>query len=171
VVTRAEFADDKGIVRSREVGLLSNFFQGPGESPDINGDGSGVTSAIALSMGEDKAELGADVMLPALLAKTFLMLGVRAIPICFGAASEKSLEFRAVFALAAVTVQPGMISVCILSPALNGLDRPPSGVYGDGVRRVEVSREESVEGSLERVDICGGGEGAIVFDVKVEAVF
>ena len=79
-VTRAESAV-MGIMRSREGGRDTNFFQGPGESLDIRGEGNGVTSAIAFSIGEDMAEPGRDpafALLPKLLAKTFLMLGVRA---------------------------------------------------------------------------------------------
>src|SRR6185437_12810263 len=70
-----------GIMSSRELGRDANFFQGPGESPDIRGEGRGVTSAIALSIGEESAELGADPiaeLLPTLLANTFLTLGVLA---------------------------------------------------------------------------------------------
>ena len=79
-VTSAESAV-MGIMLSRDVGRVTSFFHGPGESPDIRGDGSGVTSAIAFSIGEDIAEPGRDPafeLLPTLLAKTFFMLGVRA---------------------------------------------------------------------------------------------
>jgi hypothetical protein len=76
VVTRAE-SGTPGIIYSRDVGREINFLQGPGESPDINGEGSGVTSAIALSMGDDKAEFGADpICEPAALLSAFFMLGV-----------------------------------------------------------------------------------------------
>lgn len=69
-------------------------------------------SAIALNMGDDKAELGADPMLellPILPAKAFLILGVRAngtlIDCDFCGALVDSLELRAVvLLLAAVTV-------------------------------------------------------------------
>src|SRR4051812_24866070 len=91
-VTRTESAVVIGTERSRDVGLETSFFQGPGESPDMRGEGRGVTSAIALSAGEDKAELGA---LPTLLLNTFLMLGVRATP-SFDGGREKSPEIRAV---------------------------------------------------------------------------
>jgi hypothetical protein len=112
-VTRAE-SEDIGIMRSREVGRDMSFFHGPGESPDISGEGSGVTSAIAFNIGEDKAELGAEPMfelLPTLLARTFFILGVRPKDILVGILVD-SLELRAVvFVLAAVTVYPGIISV------------------------------------------------------------
>jgi hypothetical protein len=70
-----------GNMLSRDVGRATNFFHGPGESPDMRGEGNGVTSAIAFSIGEDMAEPGRDPaleLLPTLLAKTFFMLGVRA---------------------------------------------------------------------------------------------
>jgi len=76
-VTRAESAT-LGIIYSRDVGREANFFQGPDESPDISGEGNGVTSAMALSMGDDKAESGAELICePAPLASAFLILGVR----------------------------------------------------------------------------------------------
>lgn len=102
-----------GIMSSREFGREDSFFQGPGESPDIRGEGRGVTSAIALNIGEDNAEFGADPIaepLPTLLAKTFLMLGVLAkgMFVCFEGGigtRDDSLELRAVLlVLAAVTV-------------------------------------------------------------------
>ncbi len=111
-VTRAESAAI-GIITSREVGLETNFFHGPGESPDKRGEGRGVTSAIAFSIGEDKAELGADPkfeLLPMLPAKTFFILGVLPMPGIgmldeFSGSLVDSVELRAVFwALAAVTV-------------------------------------------------------------------
>jgi hypothetical protein len=46
----------------------------------MSGDGRGVTSAIALSLGEDITELGAEPMLelePTLVPKVYLILGVR----------------------------------------------------------------------------------------------
>ena len=70
-----------GIGASRDVGRETSFFHGPGESLDMRGEGRGVTSAIAFSIGEDMAEPGRDPaaeLLPTLLAKTFFMLGVRA---------------------------------------------------------------------------------------------
>jgi hypothetical protein len=104
-----------GSITSREAGRDPSFFQGPGESPVISGDGSGVTSAIALSIGEDKAEFGVELkpdVLPTLLANIFLMLGVRCIGFigmfAEGAGSlEDSLEFRELLCavpVAAVTV-------------------------------------------------------------------
>ena len=78
-VTSADSAD-MGSMCSREAGRDSNLFQGPGESPDKSGDGKGVTSGIALSMGEEKADGGAELrleLLPMLFANTFLILGVR----------------------------------------------------------------------------------------------
>ena len=126
-VTSAESAVI-GIMSSREVGREVSFFQGPGESPVISGDGSGVTSAMAFSIGEDRAEFGAEPkfeLLPTLLAKTFFILGVRGKEkvVDFVGILLDSLELRAVvFALASVTVYPGIISVCIRNPALSGLD-------------------------------------------------
>jgi hypothetical protein len=105
-VTRAE-SEVMGIMRSREDGRETSFLQGPGESPDISGEGNGVTSAIAFNIGEDKAELGAEPkfeLLPTLLANMFFILGVRAKDILVGIL-DNSLELRAVlFVLAAVTV-------------------------------------------------------------------
>jgi hypothetical protein len=117
-VTRAESAVI-GIIRSRDCGLEMSFFQGPGESPDMRGEGKGVTSAIALNIGDERAELGADPrleLLPKLPAKTFFILGVRAngtlIDCDFCDALVESGGVRAVLLLlAAVTVYPGMISV------------------------------------------------------------
>lgn len=79
-VTSAESAV-MGIMLSRDVVRVTSVFHGPGESPDMRGDGSGVTSAIAFSIGEDIAEPGRDPaleLLPTLLARTFFMLRVRA---------------------------------------------------------------------------------------------
>jgi hypothetical protein len=126
-VTRAE-SEVGGIMSSREEGRDVSFFQGPGESPVISGEGSGVTSAIAFSIGEDRAEFGAEPkfeLLPTLLAKTFFILGVRAKEKLddFAGILVDSLELLAVvFALASVTVYPGIISVCIRNPALSGLE-------------------------------------------------
>ena len=135
-VTSAESAE-LGIERSRRVGLETSVRHGPGESPDIRGDGKGVTSGIALSIGEDMAELVAE------LDKMFFMLGVRAID-GFVAICENSPELRAV---AAVTVYPGIIFVCIRKPELKGLDRPSSGESCMFCEREGVSsgdkREES----------------------------
>jgi hypothetical protein len=115
-VTRAE-SEVGGIMSSRDVGRDANFFQGPGESPVISGEGNGVTSAIAFNMGEDKAEFGAEPkleLLPTLLERIFFILGVRAREKFgdFCGAFEDSLElFAVVFALASVMVYPGIISV------------------------------------------------------------
>jgi hypothetical protein len=118
-VTSAESAV-MGIIRSRDVGRDTSFFHGPGESPDIRGEGKGVTSAMAFSMGEDIAEPGRDPafeLLPTLLAKTFLMLGVRAsgaigmlgVLVTAGMRVD-SLELRAVLLLVeGVTVQLGVV--------------------------------------------------------------
>lgn len=108
-------------MRSRDVGRDPNFFQGPGESPDIRGEGKGVTSAIAFNIGEDIAEPGRDPafeLLLILLAKTFLMLGVRAsgaigilgvlVTACI---RVDSFELRAVLLFVeGVTVQLGVIT-------------------------------------------------------------
>jgi hypothetical protein len=80
VVTRAESAVI-GSMSSCEVGREPSFLHGPGESPNMRGEGRGVTSAIAFNIGDDKAEFGADErleLLPTLLARTFFILGVRA---------------------------------------------------------------------------------------------
>jgi hypothetical protein len=69
----------------------------------MRGEGRGVTSAIAFSIGEDNAELGADVMLPILLLRMFLMLGVRAMPIGFEGSLAPGLR-PVLIALAAVMV-------------------------------------------------------------------
>lgn len=114
-VTNADSELIVGTMSSREVGLEASFFQGPGESPDIRGEGKGVTSAKALSIGEDNAELGADPtaeLLPALLAKTFFILGVlaRGMLECFGGGigirddSLASLPVPVLLLLAVVTV-------------------------------------------------------------------
>ena len=138
-----------GIARSRRVGLETSFLHGPGESPDIRGDGKGVTSGIALSIGEDIAELVVETLLPMLLDKMFLMLGVRVIA-ALGAIRENSPELRAV---AAVTIHPGIISVCIRSPALRGLDRPPSGEFGERRERDAVSNGDKREESFLEVAV------------------
>jgi hypothetical protein len=114
-VTSADSELIEGTISSREVGLEPSFFQGPGESPDMRGEGRGVTSAIALNIGEDKAELGADPiaeLLPTLLAKTFFTLGVLARGMLerFGGEigirddSLESLPVPVLLLLAAVTV-------------------------------------------------------------------
>lgn len=58
-VTRAA-SIPPGILYSFDDRFVANFFHGPGESFDISGDGSGVTSVIALNIGLDRAEFGAD---------------------------------------------------------------------------------------------------------------
>jgi hypothetical protein len=71
----------------------------------MRGEGSGVTSAIAFNIGEERAELGAEPkpeLLPKLLAKTFFILGVRARGAILEGALDKSAEFRAVLLLLAV---------------------------------------------------------------------
>jgi hypothetical protein len=79
-VTKAESAVIGGITISREVGRDVSFFQGPGESPVSSGDGRGVTSDNALSIGEDIAESGAEAEFdPTADAKSCLKLGVRLI--------------------------------------------------------------------------------------------
>lgn len=142
-MTSAESAE-LGTERSRRVGRDTSFLHGPGESPDMRGDGKGVTSGIALSIGEDKAELVAEPLLPVLLDRMFLMLGVRVIA-AFGAIRENSPELRAV---AAVTVYPGMMLVWIRRPALRGLDRPPSGEFCDKCERDVVSSGDKCEESF-----------------------
>jgi hypothetical protein len=79
-VTSAESAVI-GILSSLELGREVSRFQGPGESPDMRGEGRGVTSAIALNIGDESAEFGADPrleLLPKLVAKTFFILGALA---------------------------------------------------------------------------------------------
>ena len=78
-VTSAE-SPVKGIMTSRDGGRDVSFFQGPGESLDIRGEGKGETSAKAFSIGEDMVDPGVDTtfeLLPTLLARMFLILGVR----------------------------------------------------------------------------------------------
>jgi hypothetical protein len=65
----------KAAIDSLDDGLPS-FFQGPGESPDISGDGRGVMSPIAVIIGLGTVELAADPD-PSALAKAALTLGVR----------------------------------------------------------------------------------------------
>jgi len=59
VVTNVE-SGARGIAYSRDEGRDASFFHGPGESPDMSGEGRGVTSVIALSNGDDSAEFGAE---------------------------------------------------------------------------------------------------------------
>lgn len=88
-VTRAESCV-AGIASSIGAGLDTSFLHGPGESPDISGDGRGVTSDIAFSMGDDTTEFGAELRLvvlpklPKLPARTFFTLGVRGIAMVLG---------------------------------------------------------------------------------------
>jgi hypothetical protein len=99
-----------GIASSIEAGLDTNFLHGPGESPDMRGDGRGVISEMACSMGDDTTEFGAEprfVLLPKLLAKTFLTLGVRGIGIVLEGGCSSIGFGIGVTALAAVTVYPG----------------------------------------------------------------
>jgi hypothetical protein len=167
-VTSAEFALT-GIIRSRDAGRASSFFQGPGESPDISGEGSGVTSAIAFNIGEDNAEFGAEPRLPTLLPNMCLILGVRVIGFIgmladfdFDGVRLNSLEPCAVlFALAAVTVKLGFTSVCIRRPALRGLEFWLG--LSVGRRREVVFRGLRFELFADET-VFGGGDGAIVFD-------
>jgi hypothetical protein len=115
-VTSAESAAP-GNMYSLEVGLDVSLFQGPGESPDVSGDGRGVTSAIALSLGEDIAELGAEPRLelePTLVPRVCLTLGVRegcAITDgrCWNSAVMREAE--TLLSVADVTEYPGTTSV------------------------------------------------------------
>lgn len=89
------------------VGLVASIFHGPGESPDMRGDGRGVTSEIAFSIGDERAELGAEprlVLLPKPPARAFLILGVRGMPMVLGAGRNSAAMGAGVTALAAVTV-------------------------------------------------------------------
>jgi len=126
-VTRAESATP-GIIYSRDVGRETNFLQGPGESPDIRGEGSGVTSAIALSIGEDKAEFGAEPNCepaPILPARAFFMLCVRGGGVIrfvdWLLGSTGCITEEAWLSVTGVREYPGMTSVCRCSPALKGL--------------------------------------------------
>ena len=174
-VTSAESAV-MGIMRSRDVGLDTSFFHGPGESPDMRGEGSGVTSAIAFSIGEDMAEPGRDPafeLLPTLVAKMFFMLGVRAsgaigildVLVTVGMRVD-SLELRAVLLdFEGVTMQLGVVmSVWIRSPALRGLEYPSRESVGRRRWEVSSSRFERSLGG-----VAFGGEGAIVLDLKMAA--
>jgi hypothetical protein len=133
VVTRTESAGP-GIINSRDVGREASFLQGPGESPVINGDGRGVTSAIALNIGDESAEFGADPPIfdadPRLLASACLILGVLLgifVGICnaFEGGFWSSPDLPADGALlsaGAVTEHEGLISVHNRGrPALKGV--------------------------------------------------
>jgi hypothetical protein len=149
---------------SLDVGRDTNFLQGPGESPDIRGEGSGVTSAIALSMGEDKAEFGAEPNCepePTLPARAFFMLCVRGGGLIrFAGWLFDSIDCRTEEALSVAGVReyPGMISVCRCSPALKGLCLCGSRWRGFDM----VSNADRVAGSLDFAKFVGGGEGAMV---------
>ncbi len=172
-VTRADSAPP-GRVYSRDVGREVSFLHGPGESPDINGEGRGVTSAIALSIGDDMAEFGPELRYEFVLAlvRVFLILGVRGggMPIRLGGRLLYSPDFRAEETLlseAGVIEHPGMISVCNLESALKGLGcmiRGESGRWG----MEEVFSSESAVGSCDFVEIKGG-DGALVVDLKATA--
>jgi hypothetical protein len=113
-------------IYSRDVGRDASLFQGPGESPDISGDGRGVTSAIEFSLGEDIAELCADPILEVelmLVPKACLTLGVREGSLVFDGLSWVSVftrEVETLLSVAEVTEYPGTMSVCRRSPALIG---------------------------------------------------
>lgn len=117
-----------GACASRETGRDPSFLHGPGESPDSRGEGRGVTSAIALSIGDDKAEFGADPSpLPALEAKMFLTLGVRAKGMFLGFVPNRVLSLLPMVCtcpseVVGESVQFGVMSVRIRRPALRGLD-------------------------------------------------
>jgi hypothetical protein len=161
----------KLIIISRELGRAVSFFHGPGESDDNSGEGKGVTSAIALSIGDDKAELGAEPnpeLLPMLLAKWLFMLGVRPTPGIgmfddfvdnFGC----SLKLGVMpLAFVIVVVNVGFMSVWIRRPALRGL-----GLWvSDLLRREVVSRSERPGGD----NVLGGGDGAVVANWKIASV-
>jgi len=89
----------------------------------MSGDGRGVTSGIALSIGEENAEFGAEVIYePAKL----LILGVRGggPPMRFDGRIVGSVDFREekpLGSVAGVREAPGMTSVCRRNPALKGL--------------------------------------------------
>lgn len=87
-----------------------SFFHGPGESEDNSGEGKGVTSDMALSIGEDTTELAAE---PALLAMALFTLDERAIGMLLvfdnrrGDSSGLLCEADVVVADAAVKFSPG----------------------------------------------------------------
>ena len=113
-----------GKTSSIEAGLDTNFLHGPGESPDMRGDGRGVISEMACNMGDDTTEFGAEArfeLLPKLLPKIFLTLGVRGIGIVFDGGCRSIGFGMGVIALAAVTVYPGT-SVRIRRLGLKGLE-------------------------------------------------
>jgi hypothetical protein len=157
-----------GTTSSIEAGLDTSFLQGPGESPDMSGDGRGVTSDIALSIGDETTEFGAEPRLvvlpklPKLPAKTFFTLGVRGMGIELGAGCSSIGFGTGVMALAAVTVYPGT-SVWIRRLGLRGL----AGDLGDvrslrGTRRLGGGRRdvEAIGFKLDAVGVASGEECA-----------
>jgi len=58
-------------------GGRASFFHGPGESPDSNGEGSGVTSPMAVMVGLGTVELAADAVPRAVAREPVFKLGVR----------------------------------------------------------------------------------------------
>jgi hypothetical protein len=169
-VTSAESAAP-GNIYSLEVGRDASLLQGPGESPDVSGDGRGVTSAMALSLGEDIAELGAEPMLefePTLVPRVCLTLGVREGCAVFDGRCWNSADTReadTLLSVADVTEYPGTMSVCRRSPALIGV-KLVSGEFGRRELGDVSMAEKFVDGS-EVNEFGGEGEGAIVVDLKM----
>lgn len=122
VVMRAEFAVT-GISRSHDFGPDISVFQGPGESEDWNGEGKGVTSCMAFSIGEETTELAADPQ--TLVAKDFLRLGEREMEFLFvfirRGDSGLLCAAERVIADGAVRFRPGAILVRIRRPGVGGV--------------------------------------------------
>jgi hypothetical protein len=128
----------------------------------MTGDGRGVRSGIELSRGDDNAEFGAEELYefdPMLLARTFLMLGVLAMDMGFVGRRSSLVSDGAERVWLAAT------SVCSRRPdALIGLEYAVDD--SEYLCRV-VSRGDGIVGALDRSHTAGGGDGAIVVDLKI----
>lgn len=161
-VTRAVSPVSGVFLNSADVGLDPCRLHGPGESLDMTGDGRGVRSGIELSIGDDNAEFGAETVCefdPMLLARTCLMLGVLAMDMGFEGRRSSLVSDAAERAWLVAT------SICSRRPdALMGLEYEVDG--SQYLCRV-LSRGDGIVGALDRSHTAGGGEGAIVVDLKI----
>lgn len=98
---------------SRDVGRDMNFLHGPGESDDNNGEGKGVTSDIALNMGDEITELAAELTL--LGTKVFLVLGMHALGMLLALLNLRGEAGLRCNPEIAVKFEPGATSVCMRS--------------------------------------------------------
>lgn len=164
-VTRAVSPVNGAVLDSLYSDLDMRRLQGPGESFDIIGDGRGVRSGIALSWGDDKAEFGAEPEYefdPKLLARTCFILGVLAIGMAF--------EARRSWLVSDASNSSGREAKLLCTRNLVALTGLESELEAPECLCCVVLREDRVARGFNGAQtVGGGGEGAIVVEVKTRS--